>query len=53
MKKTWKGIKSLVNVKNKTSSNATQINLNGRMIDDPKEVGNAFNNFFTDNVSFP
>ena len=47
MKKTWKGIKSLVNIKNKISTNATQINLNGRMIDDPKEIGNAFNNFFS------
>ena len=47
MKKTWKkGIRQLVNIKNPSNSNITQINLNGTNTTDPKQIANAFNNFF-------
>ena len=46
MKKTWKGIRQLVNIKNLSTSNITQVNLNGTSLNDPKQIANAFNNFF-------
>ena len=46
MKKTWKGIRQLVNIKNPSISNITQINLHGTNVTDPKQIANAFNNFF-------
>ena len=38
MKKTWKGIRQLVNIKNPSNSNITQINLNGTNLTDPKQI---------------
>ena len=46
MKKHGKGIRQLVNIKNPSNSNITQINLNGTNLTDPKQIANAFNNFF-------
>ena len=46
MKKTWKGIRQIVNIKNPSISNTTQINLNGTNLTDPTQIANAFNNFF-------
>ena len=46
MKKTWEGIRQLVNIKNPSNLNITQINLNGTNLTDPKQIANAFNNFF-------
>ena len=46
MKKTWKGIKELANIKVGLNSNISEINRNGESITDPKEIGNTFNNFF-------
>ena len=46
MKKTWKGIRQLVNIKNPSISNITQINSSGTNVTDPKQIANAFNNFF-------
>ena len=45
-KKTWKGIRSIVNIKNSMNPKISQLNLNGTMIDDPKLVVNEINNFF-------
>ena len=45
MKKTWKGIRQLVNIKNLSTSNITQVNLNGTSLNDHKQIANAFNNF--------
>ena len=47
MKKTRKGIKNLINIKNSQRINITQITNNGKSIDDPKEISNTFNNYFT------
>ena len=46
MKKTWKGIRQIVNIKNPSISNTTQINLNGTNLTDPTQIANAFNNLF-------
>ena len=44
---TWKGIKDLVNTKTAGITNITQIKVNGKEINDPKKIGNTFNNVFT------
>ena len=46
MKKTWKGINEIASTKLKSSSNINQIKANNVIIDDPKMISNAFNNFF-------
>ena len=51
MKKLWTGIKSIVNLKNKSFNNISQlISENGDIIKDSKQMAAAFNNFFV-NVS--
>ena len=47
MKKTWKGINELINTKNKSHINISQLNHNNSPINDPNEIANTFNNFFT------
>ena len=47
MKKTWKGIRSIVNTKKTNLISTSQIITNGKLIDNPEEVSNTFNNFFT------
>ena len=47
MKKTWKGIRGIVNTKKTNLMNTSQIITNNKLIDNPKEVTNTFNNFFT------
>ena len=51
IKKTWIGIKSIINTKNEISPKTSQLNVNGNVIDDPKCIANSYNNFFT-NVGF-
>ena len=46
MKKTWKGIKDILNLKGKTDQHISQISSNNKLISDEKEVANVFNNFF-------
>ena len=45
MKKTWEGIRKIVNIK-KTSPKISQLNIGGKIIDDDKELATNFNNFF-------
>ena len=45
MKKTWEGIRNIVNIK-KISSKPSQLNISGRIIDDDKKLATNFNNFF-------
>ena len=47
MKKRWKGIRSIVNTKKTNFISTSQIITNGKLIDNPEEVPNTFNNFFT------
>ena len=46
MKKTWKGIKDILNLKGKNDQHIFQISSNHRLISDEKEIANVFNNFF-------
>ena len=45
IKKTWDGIKSIINP-NRSSKKITQLNINGKIIDNPLDISNKFNNFF-------
>jgi len=45
-KKLWEGIKSIINTKKTQHSNVTQLNVNNEVIDNPKEIVEAFNDFF-------
>ena len=46
MKKTWDAIRKLVNVKKSTHFSISQLNVNGKIIDDPDEITNKMNNYF-------
>ena len=46
IKKTWEGIRSLINIKNPVNPRIAQLNINGIIIDKPKQVANEVNNFF-------
>ena len=45
MKKTWVGIKSIINTKH-SSPNVSQMSLNGKVITNPNVISNTFNCFF-------
>ena len=47
MKKTWKGIKDIINLSNKSGDQITKLNQNGKIIDNDYEMANTFNNYFT------
>ena len=44
--KTWKGIKSIVNVNNKKNSQITQLKSDGKSLTSDQDIANEFNNFF-------
>ena len=46
IKKTWEGIRKIVNVKKTTKFSISHLNLNGKIIDESTDIANAFNNFF-------
>ena len=46
IKKTWEGIRSIVNIKNSVNTKIAQLKINGRVIDEPKLLVNEINNFF-------
>ena len=46
IKKTWEGIRKLVNVKKPTTFSVSQLNINGKTIDDTNAIANSFNSFF-------
>ena len=46
IKKTWEGIRSIVNIKNSVNPKISQLNINGTVIDEPKLVVNEINHFF-------
>ena len=45
-KKLWEGIKSIINMKNSKLSNINQLKINDEILDNPKEIVEAFNDFF-------
>ena len=46
IKKTWSGIREIVNIQNSITPKITQLNINGKIIENPKAVANQLNNFF-------
>ena len=46
IRKTWEGIRKLVNVKKSTDFSISQLNVKGRVVDDPVSIANNFNSFF-------
>ena len=46
LKKTWEGIRKIVNVKKPTNFSISQLNVKGKIVDDPTAIANHFNNFF-------
>ncbi len=46
IRKTWEGIRKIVNVKKSTDFSISQLNISGKIVDDPATITNSFNNFF-------
>ena len=46
IKKIWSGIWEIINIRNNISPKITQLNINGKIIDNPNDVANQLNNFF-------
>ena len=47
MKKTWQGIKEIINLNNKAGPKISQLNYEGKQINTNEGMANAFNDFFT------
>ena len=46
LKKTWEGIRSIVNVKKSTKLSISHLTINGKIVDQSLDIANSFNNFF-------
>ena len=46
IKKTWEGIRKIVNVKKSNKFSISHLSINGKMVDEDIDIANAFNNFF-------
>ena len=46
MKKLWSGIRSIINIKHKTTLNISQLVMDGTEVTDPKHIASAFNRYF-------
>ena len=46
MKMLWSGIRSIINIKNKKMFNISRLVQNGKVVQDPKQIAQIFNNFF-------
>ena len=47
IKKVWKGIREIINVKSKTDNTPTCLRVGDEYKTDPKEISNTFNDYFT------
>ena len=47
-KKVWEGIRSIITIKNPKGSSISQLKIDEKTIDDPKEIAETVNNFFVD-----
>ena len=43
---TWQGIRSIINIKNPTVSKIAQLNVKGRIFDNPNDIAEKVNDFF-------
>ena len=48
MKKTWQGIKQIININNKTGPQINQLFYKGKQINTNEGMANTFNKFFTE-----
>ena len=48
LNKVWQGIKDIININRKTSPKIQNINNNGKLIINHKNIANTFDNFFVD-----
>ena len=46
MKRIWSGIRKIVNTRQSSSRFISQISVDGKNLKDPKQIADAFNNFF-------
>ena len=46
MKKLWSGIRSIINIKHKTTLNISQLVMDGTEVTDPENIASAFNRYF-------
>ena len=46
MKKIWSGVRKIVITRQSSSRFISQISVDGKDLKDPKQIANAFNNFF-------
>ena len=46
IKKTWEGIRKLVNVKKPVDFSISQLHIKGKVVDNPEAIANSFNNYF-------
>ena len=46
IKKTWIGIKTIINTKTSITIKTSQLHFNGKVIEIPMDISNTFNNFF-------
>ena len=46
IKKTWQGIREIINIKNPTAPKIAQLNVNGRIFDNPKVIAEKVNDYF-------
>ena len=44
-KKTWKGIKSIINVNSSMNCQPNSLLVNNELITEPKDIANVFNNY--------
>ena len=47
LRKIWQGIKEIINVKNKCNDTPSCISDNNKLLTNPKDISNSFNNYFT------
>ena len=47
LKKTWKGIKNLIHLSQKNKTESTSLMIEEKLLTDPKEVANEYNNYFS------
>ena len=48
IKNTWNGIKSIININNSSSPKICQLNINGKLTENPHGIATGINNFFAD-----
>ena len=46
VKKTWQGIRAIINIKNPTAPKIAQLNIKGRIFDNPIDIAEKVNDFF-------